>query len=195
MIPNYASLEGKFLVAMPGMADKRFDKTVIYLCAHSEEGSMGFIINKPLPQPNPEDFFRQLNIILEGEEIDFSNTPLSLGLYNGGPVEPGRGFVLHSSDYEAETTIKVDENVRLTATLEILRKIATSVGPEKFFIALGYSGWSAGQLEEEISANGWLVTEADPEIVFGYKAEEKYDRVMAMMGINPSLLSADAGHA
>lgn len=183
------------LVAMPGMGDKRFEKAVIFLCAHSNDGAMGFIVNKPLEQPKPVDFLTSLNIVVEDEAISLPDDLRQNLLNSGGPVEPGRGFVLHTPDYKAESTIAVHENVNLTATLEILRKIATENGPERYFIALGYSGWSSGQLEDEISSNGWLVTDADPDLIFSDESEDKYSIVMQKMGIDPSLLSMDAGHA
>lgn len=188
-------LEGQLLVAMPKMGDARFEKTVIYLCAHSNEGSMGFIINRPLETPKPQDFLTQLNIVSENE-IDKIPTELVNGaLYSGGPVEPGRGFVLHTPEYEGQSTIKVSKDVFLTATLEILREIAVGRGPEKYALALGYSGWSAGQLEDEISSNGWLVTNADANIIYSDDHGTKYNYTMNQMGIDPALLSADAGHA
>lgn len=188
-------LEGQLLVAMPKMGDARFEKTVIYLCAHSAEGSMGFIINKPLETPSPKDFLTQLSIVSE-KEIDKIPTKLMEGdLYSGGPVEPGRGFVLHSSDYEGQSTIKVAKDVFLTATLEILREIAVGRGPKKYILALGYSGWSAGQLEDEISSNGWLVAKADSNLIYSNEYDAKYNQAMNNMGIDPALLSTDAGHA
>lgn len=195
MISDHSRLEGKLLVAMPGMGDQRFEKAVIYLCAHSDDGSMGFIINKPLEQPRPIEFLEKLNIIFDDDAIKIPTDLQTQRLKSGGPVEPGRGFVLHTPEYHADSTIKVDKNISLTATLEILRMIATSVGPEQYFIALGYAGWSAGQLEDEISSNGWLVTETDPDIIFDTDYGSKYLRVMNKMGINPSLLSMDTGHA
>lgn len=188
-------LEGQLLVAMPRMGDARFEKTVIYLCAHSDEGSMGFIINRPLETPKPQDFLTQLNIVSE-KEVDKIPTKLVNGsLYSGGPVEPGRGFVLHTPEYEGQGTIKVSEDVFLTATLEILREIAVGRGPKKYVLALGYSGWSAGQLEDEISSNGWLVTSTDASLIYSDNHNAKYNDAMNQMGIDPMLLSADAGHA
>ena len=190
-----SSLEGRFLVAMPRMGDARFENTVIFLCAHSDEGAMGFVINRPLAEPSFSDFMLKLGIVTENEKailLDGFNTK---SLYTGGPVEPGRGFVLHSPDFHTESTIGVNAEVSLTATLEILRAIATNKGPSRHVVALGYSGWSAGQLEEEIASNGWLVAQSDSEIIFGGRNSTKYNRVMGAMGIDPVLLSADTGHA
>ena len=195
MIPDHTSLEGQFLVAMPGMGDNRFEKAIVYLCAHSSEGSMGFIINKPLTQPTPLEFLQQLNIITPQETDKLPPALVASTLYSGGPVEPGRGFVLHTAEYKAESTIKVNDNVFLTATLEILREIAVGKGPSRYLIALGYAGWSAGQLEDEISSNGWLTADTDPDLLYDGECDSKYFRLMQQMGINLSSLSADAGHA
>ncbi|MBL1406035.1 MAG: hypothetical protein COC17_05775 [Hyphomicrobiales bacterium] len=189
------NLEGQLLVAMPKMGDARFEKTVIYICAHSAEGSMGFIINKPLETPRPKDFLTQLNIVTEKESDKIPTQLMEGDLYSGGPVEPGRGFVLHSAEYEGESTIKVAKDVYLTATLEILREIAFGRGPTKYILALGYSGWSAGQLEEEISSNGWLIAKADADLIYSNNYDAKYNQAMNNMGIDPALLSTDAGHA
>lgn len=188
-------LEGQLLVAMPRMGDARFEKTVIYLCAHSAEGSMGFIINRPLETPRPKDFLTQLSIISETEVDKIPMQLMEGDLYSGGPVEPGRGFVLHTAEYEGQSTIKVAKDVYLTATLEILREIAVGRGPDKYILALGYSGWSAGQLEEEISSNGWLVTSGDSSLIYSNDHDAKYNQAMNNMGIDPTLLSTDAGHA
>lgn len=189
------NLEGQLLVAMPKMGDARFEKTVIYICAHSNEGSMGFIINRPLETPRPKDFLTQLSIITENEVDKIPDELIASDLYSGGPVEPGRGFVLHSAEYEGESTIKVAKDLYLTATLEVLREIAVGRGPKRYILALGYSGWSAGQLEDEISSNGWLVTNADSDLIYSDNYDAKYNQAMNSMGIDPALLSSDAGHA
>ncbi|MFK7903305.1 MAG: YqgE/AlgH family protein, partial [Nitratireductor sp.] len=183
------------LVAMPRMGDARFEKSVIYICAHSEEGSMGFIINKPIEKTTSADFLTQLNIISEDEDHKLSPILSERFVHSGGPVEPGRGFVLHTPEYEGDSTIKVSKDVYLTATLEILREIAVGRGPKKYMLALGYSGWSAGQLVDEISSNGWLVTEANLDAIYGEDHDAKYDFVLKEMGIDPRLLSSDTGHA
>jgi putative transcriptional regulator len=195
MIRNMETLQGQFLIAMPNMGDTRFEKSVVYLCAHSADGAMGFVINRTLDTPTIPQFLHQLNIVSE-EERDAMPTSLSQApLYSGGPVEPGRGFVLHSPDYTSETTLAIDETVSLTATLEILRVISLGRGPERVFMALGYSGWASGQLEEEIAANGWLTCNADSGLIFDRDQDTKYTRALRSMGVNPLLLSTQAGHA
>lgn len=189
------SFEGRFLIAMPGMGDSRFEKSVILVCAHSDDGAMGFIINKEVSSPDIREFFTQVGIVEEDELEKLKPQINPLKLHSGGPVEPGRGFVLHSSDYKAESTLEIGGGVCLTATLEILRAIATGKGPTRKVIALGYSGWSSGQLEEEIASNGWLTGPADSEIIFGSKTDHKYEMALMGMGVDPALLSAQAGHA
>lgn len=189
------SLAGQFLIAMPGMGDQRFEKSVIFVCAHSEEGAMGFIINQTMDSPNVLEFFTRLEIITD-EELDSASEKFSdCKLNMGGPVEPGRGFVLHSPDFKSETSLKIGEKVCLTATLEVLRAIATDKGPKNALLTLGYSGWSAGQLETEIVSNGWLTCEADLDVLFDQEHETKYQRALALLGIDPVLLSSDLGHA
>lgn len=189
------TLHGQFLIAMPSIGDQRFEKTVIYVCAHSADGAMGFVVNRSLESPRFPEFLHQLNLV---SEIERDALPPALGsrpLHSGGPVEPGRGFVLHTPDYVSESTLPVGGGVSLTATLEILRAIATGRGPRKYLVALGYSGWASGQLEEEIAANGWLTSAADPAVIFDGDQETKYERALRGMGVDPMLLSADTGHA
>jgi putative transcriptional regulator len=188
-------LQGQFLIAMPNMGDPRFERGVVYLCAHTREGAMGFIVNKVLEKPSIPDFLHQLNIIDDEEKRTLAQPLAATPLHNGGPVEPGRGFVLHSPDYSAESTLAIDGNISLTATLEILRAIVLGRGPKRAMIALGYSGWASGQLEEEIAGNAWIISKADPRIIFDGPHEEKYDRALKQMGINPHSLSSQAGHA
>ena len=192
---NPHTLEGSFLIAMPRMGDQRFESSIVFLCAHSEEGAMGFIVNQTVEEPRPVDFLKKLGVVTDKDLANMDDALKGASLHTGGPVEPGRGFVLHSSDYSADTTLKINDEICLTATLEILRDIATGKGPERFMVALGYSGWSANQLEEEISANGWLVCPADNNIIFGDNDQAKYMSVMNSMGIDPALISADTGHA
>ena len=192
---DFPSLCGKFLIAMPGMGDVRFDKAVIYICAHSDEGAMGFIINQTLENPKVPDFLCQLEIITEEERYELPQEALKKNMHSGGPVEPGRGFVLHSSDYKSDSTVDVHGSVHLTATLEILRAIATGQGPKSAFIALGYSGWSAGQLEDEIASNGWLIADSDEELIFDEKNKTKYSRSLELLGVDEALLSSSSGHA
>lgn len=195
MSANAFSLCGKFLIAMPGMGDQRFEKALIFLCAHSDEGAMGFIVNKSVESPGVPDFFEQLEIISSAERPELPMEILSKSLHVGGPVEPGRGFVLHSPDFTSSSTLEVSDQVCLTATLDILRAIAMGRGPEKSLLALGYSGWSAGQLEDEIAANGWLTTEADAGLLFSSANERKYDQSLKSLGVDPALLSSSAGRA
>ena len=188
-------LEGQLLIAMPNMSDPRFERAVIFICAHSREGAMGFVVNRAMEQPTLPDFLKQLNIVDDAGEGSIPPELRRMPLRTGGPVEPGRGFVLHSPDYRSDTTLPIDAGVSLTATLEILRAIATGRGPRDIILALGYSGWASGQLEDEIAANGWLTSPSDPALLFDPDDDTKYERALRRMGINPSLLSGEAGHA
>lgn len=174
---------------MPGMGDPRFDHAVIYLCAHSEDGAMGLIVNKPTPEVNFPDLLDQLEIVPGPETRD-------IRVYYGGPVEGARGFVLHSTDYASEgATMPVDDDVGLTATLDVLEELAKGRGPTSSLLALGYSGWGPGQLEGEIASNGWLTCPARRDIVFGRANEHKWTAAMKSLGIDPLLLSDAAGRA
>ena len=189
-------LDGQFLIAMPGMQDSRFARTVVYVCAHSADGAMGIMINQPAPQITFRDLLIQLNIIPEGPEIRLPDAAGAMRVHRGGPVETGRGIVLHSADYFIEnSTLPIDEHVCLTATLEILKAIAVGTGPQRAMLALGYAGWAPGQLEAEIQANGWLSCQATPQLIFDPDLEQKYDRALAVLGIDPARLSSEAGHA
>ncbi len=192
---NMESLNGQFLIAMPGMGDPRFDRTVIYICDHSHKGAMGFVINRTMDQPNVPDFLMRLNIVKAQEAEAMQPQLAAAHLHSGGPVEPGRGFVLHSPEYRDKSTLTIDSAVCLTATLEILRAIATGRGPRRIIMALGYSGWAGGQLESEIAANGWLTAPGNVELLFDTNNESKYERALRQIGVNPSLLSGQAGHA
>jgi putative transcriptional regulator len=182
---NY--LSGHLLLAMPGIRDPRFEKSVIYMCAHSSDGAMGLVVNKPLDTLNFPDLLEQLGIESE------SDSPINV--HFGGPVESGRGFVLHSAEYTQEATMMVDSGIALTATIDILRDIATGGGPRRSLLALGYAGWNPGQLDSEIKDNGWLHVSPDEELVFGPDMETKWERAMGKLGIDPNLLSEEAGHA
>lgn len=173
---------------MPGMGDPRFDRAVIYLCSHSSEGAMGLVINRPIDNLDFEQLLEQLDIETTGPVAEIS-------IHAGGPVETGRGFVLHSADYVQDSTLIVSETVALTATVDILRAMAEGRGPAHQLLALGYSGWGAGQLEYEIQANAWLNAPADEEVMFNTLMDDKWPRAMAMLGIDLSMLSTDAGHA
>lgn len=189
-------LDGQFLIAMPGMQDSRFSRTVVYICAHSADGAMGIMVNQAAPQISFRDLLVQLNIIPEGPEIRLPDAADHMLVHRGGPVETGRGFVLHSADYFIEnSTLPIDEHVCLTATLEILKAIALGTGPRNAMLALGYAGWAPGQLESEIQANGWLSCPGSPDLIFGADLDQKYDRALATIGIDPARLSSEAGHA
>ncbi|MEX0853042.1 MAG: YqgE/AlgH family protein [Bauldia sp.] len=189
-------LDGHLLIAMPGMQDSRFARAVVYVCAHSPDGAMGIMINQPAPQISFRDLLVQLNIIPEGPEIRLPGRAGRMKVQRGGPVETGRGFVLHSADYFVESsTLPIDENVSLTATLEILKAIAAGNGPQNALLALGYAGWAPGQLESEIHANGWLHCPAEPRLIFDSDLDGKYDGAMALIGIDASRLAGEAGHA
>ncbi len=181
-------LTGQLLVAMPQMRDPRFMRTVIYMCAHSIEGAMGLVVNKLVDNVSFPDLLEQLNIQTGSVEDD-------IFVHFGGPVETGRGFVLHSSDYVQDATLVIDEHVGLTATVDILKSIAEGSGPDRSLLALGYAGWGAGQLDEEIQANGWLSVAPDVPLGFDGVLDGKWERAMAKMGIDFSKLSGDAGHA
>jgi len=187
-------LNGHFLLAMPGMADERFARSVVYVCAHSEEGAMGFIINRRQDM-NFADLLVQLGLVGEEDMIRLPESARHLVVRNGGPVDRGRGFVLHSHDYMVESTMPVSEDVCLTATVDILRAISTGAGPSHALMTLGYSGWGAGQLEEEIAENGWLAFPASQALLFDDDISSKYERVLAEMGIDPVHLSTAAGRA
>ncbi len=189
-------LDGQLLIAMPVMDDPRFERSVIYLCAHSSEGAMGIIVNRPAGSIDFPGLLVQLDIIKKSEQIKLPENAESMKVLKGGPVETGRGFVLHSSDFFIEdATLRIDDGICLTATVDILKAIAKGAGPKHAILALGYAGWAAGQLENEIQHNVWLHCDADADLIFGGDVEEKYLRALAKIGINPGMLSSDAGHA
>ncbi|MGF1446403.1 MAG: YqgE/AlgH family protein [Pikeienuella sp.] len=175
-------LSGQLLIAMPDMADPRFHRTVVFLCAHSSDGAMGLIVNKPAESLALKDLFERLSIPVSeriaAERVRF-----------GGPVETGRGFVLHSSDYHAEdATMKVDPETSMTATLDILHAMAEGIGPEQAMVALGYSGWAPGQLEQELQRNAWLHCPPDAGLLFDGANDSKWERALAKIGVDPALL-------
>ncbi len=182
-------LAGKLLIAMPGMTDPRFEHAVIYMCAHSDDGAMGLIVNKPAPEVRFGDLLEQL-------EIPSGDSVRDIRVYIGGPVEHGRGFVLHSAEYKSENgTLEVDESTSMTATTDVLRDLAQGDGPRASLLALGYSGWGPGQLEDEIARNGWLTCDAREDIVFGRANEHKWSAALKHLGVDPITLSPSAGHA
>ena len=181
-------LDGKLLVAMPSMGDPRFKKAVILLCAHSESGAMGILLNRSLDALSFDDLLEQLDIP-KAEEARH------IKIHFGGPVDTERGFVVHSTDLLYDTTLVIGDDMALTATIDMLKTIADGSGPESSFLALGYSGWGPGQLEQEIQENGWLVVDPDTDIVFGSELDSKWKIAINKLGIDPSLLSGDMGHA
>ena len=182
-------LTGKLLIAMPGMGDPRFTQSVIFLCAHGDEGAMGLIVNKRAEGLSFADLLRQVGVS-PGEQA------AGLAVHFGGPVERARGFVLHSDDWEAPGATKpLPRGLALTATVDILRDISAGRGPRQAVLALGYAGWAPGQLEAELQANGWLTAPADPDILFDRASDKKWHRALASMGIDPAMLYGDAGHA
>lgn len=193
---GHGYLDGQLLVAMPLMEDPRFERSVIYLCAHSSEGAMGIIVNRPAGSIDFPGLLVQLDIIDEADQIKLPENAETMRVLKGGPVDTGRGFVLHSSDFYIENaTLNIDNGISLTATVDILKAIAKGAGPKHAILALGYAGWAAGQLENEIQHNGWLHCDADSDLIFGDDVEEKYDRALRKIGIDPGMLSTDAGHA
>ncbi|MCH8092225.1 MAG: YqgE/AlgH family protein [Proteobacteria bacterium] len=181
-------LTGQLLIAMPQMTDPRFERTVIYICAHTADGAMGLVVNREIEALTFPDLLKQLSI--DAEVIDDK-----IQVLFGGPVETGRGFVLHSSDYVQNTTMLVDKRVGLTATMEVLKDIASGNGPKLNILALGYAGWGPGQLDAEIQANGWLSVPADDGLVFDPDLDKKWERALAKIGVDFSMLSGQAGHA
>ncbi|MBU3888614.1 YqgE/AlgH family protein [Methylosinus sporium] len=189
-------LDGQMLVAMPGMVDQRFARSVVYLCAHSEDGAMGIVVNQPSQVRNFPDLLVQLQIIAPQERISLPKETETIQVLQGGPVQTDRGFVLHSSDFFIDnSTLPIDDGVSLTATIDILRAIAAGEGPDRALLALGYAGWDPGQLENEIQHNGWLNCPADPSILFDTDLESKYARALRLIGIDLARLSSAAGHA
>ncbi|MCL4767959.1 MAG: YqgE/AlgH family protein [Hyphomicrobiaceae bacterium] len=189
-------LEGQLLIAMPAMSDRRFARSVIYMCAHSAEGAMGLIINQRAPSINFPDLLERLQLVDEDAEAAVPPDMMQMAIHLGGPVEPERGFVLHSADYYTpSSTLPINDEVCLTATIDILKALAAGEGPDRAILALGYAGWAPGQLESEIHANGWLHCAADLELVFDLDLEEKYERALFKLGIDPTHLVNAAGHA
>ena len=181
-------LTGQLLIAMPAMADPRFQQSVIYICAHTPEGAMGLVLNRPIVKPTFDDLLKQLSV-----------EPLppvrEVKLCAGGPVENARGFVLHTSDWTGEGSLKVDSTMALTASLDVLKVIAEGGGPRECVLALGYAGWGPGQLDQEFQQNSWLSVPADETLLFDGEHDTKWRRAFAKLHIDPLLLSVSAGHA
>jgi putative transcriptional regulator len=189
-------LDGQMLIAMPSMRDERFTRSVIYVCAHSSEGAMGIVVNQPAANINFPDLLVQLEVIPASDIIQLPRRAGTVKVLRGGPVETGRGFVLHSADFFIEnSTLPIDDGICLTATLDILKAIARGDGPASALLALGYAGWAPGQLDAEMQANGWLSVPADDDIVFASDDDSKWRRALGKLGVDLSMLSSDAGHA
>jgi putative transcriptional regulator len=187
------NLTNQFLIAMPGMADPTFAGSVVYLCEHTEKGALGLVINKPV-DIKLKNLFEKVDLSLERDDI--ADTPV----YFGGPVQTERGFVLHerlsgdASPYNSTLSI-AGGSLDMTTSKDVLEALADGAGPKKLLVTLGYSGWAAGQLEDEISRNGWLTVDADPRIIFDTPIEQRYERAVSLLGIDPHMLSQEAGHA
>lgn len=192
MAADRIDLTNQFLIAMPGMADDTFSGAVVYLCEHSEKGALGLVINKPI-DITLANLFEKVDLSLEGS--DLAEQPV----YFGGPVQTERGFVLHEPQgHDAQafsSTLQVPGGLEMTTSKDVLEAMSHGQGPRRVLITLGYSGWSAGQLEDEIGRNGWLTVDAQPEIIFDTPVSERYDRALALLGIDPRMLSQEAGHA
>lgn len=183
-------LTGQLLIAMPAMRDPRFTRSVIYMCVHNDQGAMGLVVNRLVGSIKFADLLEELE--LKGEPVDSSRFP---AVHFGGPVETGRGFVLHSADYLSDDSMQLSDELALTATVDILRDIALGSGPEKAILTLGYAGWGPGQLDGEIQENAWLSVDCDTDLLFGSSLDDKWEMALAKLGISASLLSSDAGHA
>ncbi|QPF76471.1 YqgE/AlgH family protein [Roseateles sp. DAIF2] len=186
------ALTNQFLIAMPGMADDTFAGAVVYLCEHNDKGALGLVINKPISL-TLGNLFEKVELSLPDEEL------AARPVFFGGPVQTERGFVLHEPlDDEGghyNATLAVPGGLEMTTSRDVLEALSNGAGPKKLLVTLGYSGWAAGQLEEEIGRNGWLTVDAEPGIIFETPIEERYDKALSLLGIDPRMLSADAGHA
>ena len=182
----------QFLIAMPGMADETFAGTVVYLCEHNEQGALGLVINKPI-DIKLRNLFEKVELKLGQEAL--ADQPV----YFGGPVQTERGFVLHEKlgdgDSHYNSTLSVPGGLAMTTSKDVLEAMADGAGPRRVLITLGYSGWQAGQLEDEIGRNGWLTVDADPTVIFDTPIEQRYDRAVSLLGIDPRMLTQEAGHA
>jgi len=182
------NLTNHFLIAMPAMADPYFAKALTFICEHNDQGALGLVINRPIDLT--------LKALFEQVELELTNPRLTdLPVYFGGPVQTDRGFVLHQPIGEWQSTLVVDGAVGLTTSKDILEALGDGAGPEKVLVTLGYAGWAPGQLEHEISQNGWLTVRAQPNVIFEVPAEERYSAAMQMLGVDFASLSEEAGHA
>jgi putative transcriptional regulator len=183
-----AFLTGQMLIAMPAMADPRFAQSVIYICAHTEDGAMGIVLNRPIERPSFDDLLKQL-------EVEPVPPARRIRLCSGGPVDNARGFVLHTADWTGDGSLRVTDSLALTASLDVLKAIAEGGGPRAGILALGYAGWGPGQLDAEIHQNAWLSVASDERILFDDDHNTKWRRALAKLKIDPLLLSGNAGHA
>ena len=183
-------LAGKLIIAMPTMSDPRFKRSVVCICAHNEDGAIGIIINKIIESLSFSKIIKQLKLKKNMNKDDYKDH-----IYFGGPVETERGFILHSSDYSSENSTSINSEISMTASTEILQALIDGNGPNKSIVALGYAGWGPGQLDTEIQSNAWLSVESDLELVFSAKTAEKWDMALEKIGVNPALLSTEAGRA
>ena len=183
-------LAGKLIIAMPTMSDPRFKRSVVCICAHNEDGAIGIIINKIIESLSFSKIIKQLKLNKNMTKNDYKDH-----IYFGGPVETERGFILHSADYSSENSTSINSEISMTASTEILQALIDGNGPNKSIVALGYAGWGPGQLDTEIQSNAWLSVESDLELVFSAKTAEKWDMALEKIGVNPALLSTEAGRA
>ncbi len=186
------NLTNHFLVAMPGMKDPFFHRSVIYICEHNEEGAMGLIVNAPIDIT--------VGNMLEKVDIDsvhpqIRKDSLSMRVLSGGPVSEDRGFILHEPKDTYQSSIQMTDHISVTTSKDILSVLGTEAEPKSYIVALGYSGWTAGQLEKELAENSWLTVEADPRVIFDTPAQERWNKAIQMLGVDPAQLSIDSGHA
>lgn len=190
------TLKGQFLVATPDMGDERFAESVVYLVAHGEDGAMGLVVNQPMPDMHLSDVLAEVELGDDADSIRIPERLLAQDVFKGGPVDSSRGFVLHTSDYFRDgNSYAVDGDICLTATLDVLRAMAAGKGPSRSLLALGYCGWGAGQLEEELRQNGWLTATPSDELLFSVPASRKYDAALAAIGVTRATLSPSSGNA
>ncbi len=185
---EYENLTDHFLIAMPNLADPNFSKTVTYICAHNEEGAMGIIINRPTDL--------SLGEVLSQMELEVTENDIELlPVFHGGPVQTDRGFILHGSGYDWDSSLSVSQQIDMTTSKDVLQAVASGDGPKDIFVALGYAGWSAGQLEDEIVQNAWLSGPAKSEIIFKTPIQNRWESAASLLGVNIENLSTDVGHA
>lgn len=190
------TLKGQFLVSTPDMGDERFAETVVYLIAHGDDGAMGLVVNQPMPDMHLSDVLAEIDLRDETESIRVPDRLLAQDVLKGGPVDSSRGFVLHTSDYFRDgNSFAVDGDICLTATLDVLRAMAEGIGPRCSLLALGYCGWNAGQLEDELRQNGWLTADSSDELLFSVPARKKYEAALAAIGVTRATLSPTSGNA